>query len=246
MELAKVFARHGHPLVLVARSTEKLGLLARELESRFKVVPLIISLDLSVAGAPAELFRQLQQRNIEVDYLVNNAGFGHYGFFGETDWEKEDQMIRLNVMALTDLTKLFLQPMIARGRGRILNVASVAAFVPGPLMAIYFATKAYVLSFSEAIANELQQTGVQVTALCPGPTNSGFVAAAALEDSKMFQGENLATTSEVAEYGYRAMMAGKRVAVHGFFNKLTVVSARLAPRRWVAAMVRRMAGRVNG
>lgn len=245
MELAKVFARHGHSLVLVARSQDKLRQLAGELESSFGVQALVIALDLAAPGAPASLYAQLQQRQVTVDYLVNNAGFGHFGFFGQTEWEKEEQMIHLNVMALTDLTRLFLPPMVARGKGKILNVASVAAFVPGPLMAVYFATKAYVLSFSEAIANELQGTGVEVTALCPGPTDSGFAGAAAAQDSDMFARSKLASSQQVAEYGYQAMMSGKRVAVHGLLNKLTVFSARLAPRRLVTALVRRMAAKRN-
>lgn len=243
MELARVFARHGHRVVLVARSQDKLRQLASELEGRFGIQAVVMPMDLGLPGAPANLFQQLQQRQIAVDYLVNNAGFGHFGFFGQTEWAKEEQMIRLNILALSDLTRLFLQPMVARGRGRILNVASVAAFLPGPLMAVYFATKAYVLSFSEAIANELQGSGVQVTALCPGPTDSGFVEAAALQDSNMFAPGKLASSQEVAEYGYQALMSGKRVAVHGLLNKLTVFSARLAPRRLVTALVRRIAAK---
>lgn len=245
MELAKVFARHGHSLVLVARSQDKLQVLARELESSFGVRATVIAMDLAAPGGATSLFEQLQQRQVEVDYLVNNAGFGHFGFFGQTAWEKEEQMIRLNVLALTDLTRLFLAPMVARGKGKILNLASVAGFVPGPLMAVYFATKAYVLSFSQAIANELQGSGVQVTALCPGPTESGFVGAAAAQDSGMFARSKLASSQEVAEYGYQALMSGNRVAVHGWLNKLTVFSSRLAPRSLVTALVRRMAAKGN-
>lgn len=245
MELAKVFARHGHSLVLVARSEDKLRLLAGELESRFGIQALVVAMDLAAPGGATALFEDLQRRQVEVDYLVNNAGFGHFGFFGQRAWEKEEQMIRLNVLALTDLTRLFLPPMVARGKGKILNLASVAGFVPGPLMAVYFATKAYVLSFSQAIANELQGSGVQVTALCPGPTESGFAGAAAAQDSKMFARSKLASSQQVAEYGYLALMSGKRVAVHGWLNKLTVFSARLAPRRLVTALVRRLAAKSN-
>jgi short-subunit dehydrogenase len=242
-ELAKQFARYQHNLVLVARSEAKLNQLAEELRAVHRVQIAVIAQDLSQPQAVTSIHASLKAQNITVDYLVNNAGFGDFGFFVETDWAKEEQMINLNIMALTHFTKVFVQDMVQRRSGRILNIASTAAFQPGPLMAVYFATKAYVLSFSEAIANELQGTGVTVTALCPGPTDSGFLEAAALEGSKLFKGKKLPSSAEVAAYGYRAMMSGKTVVIHGTRNWLLANSARFAPRKLVTALVRKMSER---
>jgi short-subunit dehydrogenase len=152
--------------------------------------------------------------------LINNAGFGDFGMFLETDWNKEAQMIQLNITALTQLTKLYLKEMVKRGSGKIMNVASTAAFQSGPTMAVYYATKAYVLSFSEAIDNEVRDKGVTVTALCPGATESGFQAAAAMEESNLVKGRKLPTSKEVAEYGYESMMKGRTVAIDGFMKKI--------------------------
>ena len=198
----------------------------------------VISKDLSLPDAAAEVHAELKAKKIAVDYLLNNAGFGDYGMFYETDWAKELQMINLNITALTQLTKLFLQDMIAKGGGRILNVASTAAFQPGPTLAVYFATKAYVLHFSEAVDNEARSKGVTVTALCPGPTKSGFQNAADMQESKLFKSKNTPTSSEVAEYGYKAMLQGKSVAVHGLMNAILVNSVRFIPRRLVTTVVR--------
>ena len=167
LDLARLFAKDGHDVVLVARSEGKLREIAAELERDFGMTAHVIVADLAKPDAPQTLVAQLP---VDVDVLVNNAGFGVLGPFVETDLAKELEMIQVNVVALTHLTKLLLPPMVARRRGRVLNVASTAAFQPGPLMAVYYATKAYVLSFSEAIADELRDSGVTVTALCPGPT----------------------------------------------------------------------------
>ena len=175
-----------------------------------------------------------------VDYLINNAGFGDFGLFAESDWNKQEQMINLNITALTHLTQLFLPDMICRHSGRILNVASTASFQPGPTMSVYFATKAFVLSFSEAINNEVREHGITVTALCPGATHSGFQAAASMQDSKLFAGNNFPTSREVAEFGYKAMMKGKAVAIHGFRNTLLANSVRFAPRSLVVKLAREM------
>ncbi|QMU30227.1 SDR family NAD(P)-dependent oxidoreductase [Adhaeribacter radiodurans] len=242
-ELAKEFARHQHNLVLVARSEARLNQIAKELQTTYGIQAIALAQDLSDPQAVPTIFTELQSRNIIIDYLVNNAGFGDFGFFVETDWAKEERMINLNITCLTHLTKVFAREMVKRRSGRILNVASTASFQPGPLMAVYFATKAYVLSFSEAIANELQGTGVTVTALCPGPTESGFLQAAALEGSKLFKGKKLPSSAEVAAYGYKALMSGKTVAIHGFRNWLTANSARFAPRKLVTAIVRKMTER---
>jgi short-subunit dehydrogenase len=242
-ELAKQFAQNRHNLVLVARSEAKLNQWAEELRTTHHVQVTVIPQDLSVPQAVTIIYTRLKASNITVDYLVNNAGFGDFGFFVETNWVKEEQMINLNITALTHFTKVFAQDMVQRRSGRILNIASTAAFQPGPLMAVYFATKAYVLSFSEAIANELHGTGVTVTALCPGPTESGFLQAAALEESKLFKGKKLPSSAEVAAYGYQALMAGKTVAIHGTRNWLLANSARFAPRKLVTALVRKMSDR---
>jgi uncharacterized protein len=239
-ELAKVFARNGHDLVLVARTAEKLESLARAVEGEYKVTVLVLPKDLSRSDAAREIFEDVRSRGIFVEYLVNNAGFGDFGLFSQTEWKKEEQMINLNVISLTHFNKLFVKEMIAQKKGKILNLASTAAFQPGPLMAVYYATKAYVLSFSEALANELKGTGVTVTALCPGPTKSGFQRAAELEESKLVKGRKLPSSAQVAEHGYRAMMKGKTVAIHGVVNWFMAQSVRFAPRAMVTQMVRVM------
>jgi len=244
-ELARIFARHQYNLVLVARNEAKLEQLAQEIQQEFGIEVLVLAQDLSLPRAANLIFDQLQSKNIHIDFLINNAGFGNFGFFMETEWPKEEQMINLNITALTHFTKLFGQEMVKHKFGRILNVASTAAFQPGPLMAVYYASKAYVLSFSEAIANELAGTGVTVTALCPGPTETGFLEAAALEDSKLFKGKKLATAREVAEYGYHALMAGKTVAIEGATNQLMARSVKFVPRKWVTALVRKMSERIH-
>jgi hypothetical protein len=167
---------------------------------------------------------------------------GDFAFFANSDWHKQEQMINLNVTALTYLTHLFLPGMVQRKFGKILNVASTAAFQPGPAMSVYFATKSFVLHFSEAIADELQGTGVTVTALCPGATESGFQSAASMEDSKLFKGKKVPSSKVVAEYGYRAMQKGKRVAIHGMMNYIMANSVRFAPRNLVTKIARYVQG----
>jgi hypothetical protein len=205
----------------------------------------IIGKDLSLPNSAAEVYNELKGKNIHIDYLINNAGFGDYGFFADSDWEKQEKMINLNILSLTHLTKLFLQDMIKLGGGRIMNVASTAAFQPGPTMAVYYATKAYVLSFSEAIGNELHDKGITVTALCPGATESGFQAAASLEESRLVKGRKLPSSSDVAEYGYKAMMKGKTVAIHGFFNAVMANSVRFAPRSLIVKVTRKIQDKAN-
>ena len=238
LELARVFAKHRHDLVLVARTEPKLRELAQEAQAsgvRAHVIPA----DLSAPGAVQALTDRVQALGVDVDILVNNAGYGLFGSFVETPLDVELSMIQLNIVALTELTKRLLPGMVARKSGRILNLASTAAFFPGPLMAVYYATKAYVLSFSEAIATELEGTGVTVTALCPGPTASGFQAAANLELSKLVAGKRLPTARSVAEAGYEALMAGRTVVVPGVSNKLTVLAPRIMPRRLMAKIVQK-------
>lgn len=239
-ELAQVFARHGYDLVLIARSGAKLNQLAEILATEFQAAVKILLHDLSHPNAPEVITAQLQQTGIEVNILVNNAGFGSYGLFAQTDAGLEWQMMQVNMVALTQLTKLLLPGMIERGSGKILNVASTAAFQPGPWMAVYYATKAYVLSFSEALATELQGTGVTLTVLCPGPTASGFQAKAQMEQSKILQDRELMSAAAVAEFGYRALFAGQVIAIPGWENKLLAWGVRWLPRRWACALVAQM------
>lgn len=240
LELARFFAKDKHNLVLVARSEGKLKELAEELQKQYGISVKIISKDLSKINAAQEIYDQLKIQNINIDFLVNNAGFGEFGFFHETAWEKEEMMINLNITALTQFTKLFVKDMVQRKYGKIMNVASTASFQPGPLMAVYYATKSYVLFFSEAIANELQDKGVTVTALCPGPTESGFQAAATLGESKLVKGKKLPSSLEVAKYGYQAMMNGETVAIHGIMNWIMAQSIRFTPRKLATTIVRMM------
>ncbi len=243
LELARVFAADGIDVILSARSEDKLHDLAEEVREKYGVRAEVIVADLSVPGEAEKVYDRVREMGWDVDYLVNNAGFGVYGFYAETDWLAEADMLQVNIVALTHLTKLFLPDLIDRGRGRILNVASTAAFQPGPRMAVYFATKAYVLSLSDAIANELKGTGVSVTALCPGATETGFQRAAGATGSRLFDMRGLPTGADVAKYGYRAMQKGKRVAIHGLMSKILAFTVRLLPRRLVVATTRALIAR---
>jgi hypothetical protein len=244
-ELAKVHASKGDNLVLVARNKTKLDELKNELEKQFKISVYTIGKDLSLPHAAQEVYDEVKQKNITVNYLINNAGFGDFGLFYETDWNKELNMINLNITTLTHFTKLFLIDMVKRGSGKIMNVASTAAFLSGPTMAIYYASKAYVLSFSEAIDNEVRDKGITVTTLCPGPTESGFLEAAALQDSKLFKGKKIASSKEVAEYGYKSMMQGKTVAIHGLMNRIMANAVRFIPRSLAVKVVRNIQAKIN-
>jgi uncharacterized protein len=239
LELARICAEDGDDVVLVARSGDALERLAGELRPRGVQVHVIAS-DLSAARAASLVADRVAALRLDVDILINNAGFGQFGSFAETPLDVDLAMIQVNIVALTELTKRLLPAMIARRAGKILNLASTAAFLPGPLMAVYYATKAYVLSFSEAIGEELKGTGVTVTALCPGPTASGFQRTAHLEKSKLVAGRRLPTSREVAEAGYAAMMAGRPLHIPGLLNKLTAFSPRVTPRRLMPAIVRRV------
>jgi len=243
-ELALLFAKDGFDCILVARSQGKLDELAARLESEFRVKTLVIPKDLSKSSAVDEVYEEVTAASMPVDVLVNNAGFTVFGLFGETDLQAELEMLQVNVVALTALTKLFLKPMLARRDGRILNLGSTAAFAPGPLMAVYYASKAYVLSFSEALANELQGTGVSVTCLCPGATRTGFQKRGVMEDSRLVQGE-IADAASVARAGYEGLMARKTLVIPGFRNKLVPWMIRLSPRAMVPRVARRMQERVR-
>jgi uncharacterized protein len=238
LELARVFAREGYNLVLVARSADKLRQLASELEKAHGTRSLILATDLTDPGASAYVLDQTTRADIQVDVLVNNAGFGQYGLFAENDLEECLRQIQLNVTTLTHLTRLYLPGMMERKSGGILNVASTAAFLSGPLMAVYFATKAYVLHFSEALANELGGTGVTVSCLCPGATATEFHKRANATGQRLLKFGSMDART-VAEDGYRALMDGKPVVISGFKNWLLAQSVRLSPRRLVTAITRK-------
>jgi len=238
LELARMFAHEGNDLVIVARNETRLGKVADELRERFKVNVVTIAADLAQPDAADGIARRVADDGIAVEYLVNNAGFATFGLFANTDIATELQLLQVNVVALTHLTKLLLPAMLARGSGRILNLGSTAAFLPGPLMAVYYASKAYVLSFSDAIANEVRGTGVTVSVLCPGATRTGFQERGTLTRSRLVQGE-IAGAAAVAEAGYRGLMRGQTVIVPGFANKLVPLLARLAPRALAAQLARR-------
>ena len=238
-ELAKRFAEHGHHLVLVARSEEKLKRLAGEISSAYGVRVSSIAQDLSVPDSAPKVHRKVEELGLAIDFLVNNAGVGTYGLFAETDLERELRMMQLNMVSVTALTKLFLPGMLKQRQGGVLNVASTAAFQPGPLMAVYYASKAYVLSFTEALANELKGTGVRVSVLCPGPTWSGFQKSAGMDASKLFR-SGVMKASDVAEIAYRGFMRGKTTIIPGLRNKILAFSVRLGPRKLLPMIVRLM------
>jgi short-subunit dehydrogenase len=239
-ELAKLFARDHHNLVLAARSSGKLSQFADELQRQFGISARPIVLDLAIASAPRSLFDQLQRDGVTIDILVNNAAYGASGEFWEIPLEESLGQIQLNVTALTALTRLFLAPMLSRKSGKIMNVASTAGFQAGPLMAVYYATKAYVISFSEALANEVSGSGVTVTCFYPGATDTGFQKRAAIEDSPLFRRLRPMDAKKVAADGYRALMNGKTLAISGFRNWLVAESVRFAPRKMVTAISRKL------
>ncbi len=240
MELARCFAQDGINLILVARSGDRLLELADAWRAAHRIQVQAIAMDLTEANAPDQLHQLVKASGATVSYLVNNAGCGLYGRYQATAIECEHQMVQLNCLALTRLTKLLLPDMLAQQQGRILNVASTASFQPGPYQAVYFATKAYVLSYSEAIAEDLADTGVTVTALCPGLTASGFVERAGMGQSGFVRRTRIASAEQVAASGYRAMHAGRRVVVPGMLNWLSAQAPRLVPRRLVTTLVSAM------
>lgn len=242
LELAKCFGAEGSRLVLTARNTEALQSLAGELRSLHNIDASVLTADLSLPEAPEQIFKELEGRGIAVDVLVNNAGFGAWGRFVELPLQRQLEILQVNINALIALTGLFLPGMVERRRGGILNVASVAGFVPGPGMAIYYASKACVLSFTEALAQELAGTSVTASALCPGPTVTNFGKAANID--KDFRRIRMAIMSAeaVASYGVRAFRRKKVVAIPGIQNRLLVLLARCTPR----SVVRKLAGKSNG
>jgi short-subunit dehydrogenase len=236
-ELAKLFARDHHNLVLVARSGDKLAQIAGELRTQ-NITVRTVALDLTQPPAPKFLFDQLQSEDIAIGILINNAGFGAFGEFAQMSNEEIFGQIQLNIIALTELTRLFLPPMLARRSGRLMNVASTAGFQAGPLMAVYYATKAYVISFSEAIANEVRNSGVTVTCFCPGATHTGFAKRAGNDKSRLFKQLGAMNVDKVALDGYRAVIEGRGLAISGVHNWIVVQSTRFAPRKLVTAISR--------
>ena len=238
-EFAEICAREHRDLVLVARREGALTELAERLAGTHGVTVTVLAHDLAVPGAPEALVHEVQERGLEVDLLINNAGFGLKGAVADLGAAEQVEMLELNVVALTLLTRLFLDGMRARGTGAILNVASTAGFQPGPLMAVYYASKAYVLSFTEALANELAGSGVTATALCPGPTMTGFATRAGTGGTRLFKGPTMGAR-EVAEAGYAALRAGRPLVIPGMRNKVLAFGVRFAPRTTVTRIARKM------
>lgn len=236
--LAERLARNGHDVVLVARSGDKLEALGADLSRRYGVQALALAYDLSDPHVPTAIVRDLEGRGMVLDVLVNNAGFATYGEFAKLDPDGELRMLQVNVVALTHLTRLVLPGMIGRKHGRIMNVASTAAFMPGPLMTVYYASKAFVLSFSEGLNEELRGTGVTVTALCPGPTSTGFQARAAMEQSKLVRGRQIMGVDAVADQGYAGLIRGQAVVIPGLSNRLLTLLPRFLPRGIIPGIVK--------
>ncbi len=243
-ELAEIFAEKGHNLLLTARNEDKLKKIQNSLSAEYKINIEIITADLSIAQSPQKIFNFTYKRDIFVDILINNAGFGLYGRFSETDFDIERSMINLNITALTELCKLFIPAMIKKGSGKIMNVASTAAFFPGPQMAVYYAGKAYVLSFSESLSAELAQNHISVTALCPGPTRSQFMERAHMSASKLLNNPlmRMMSSTEVARYAYNALMKGKTVAVPGLTNKILTFAPRFSPKAVLRFTMKKLMG----
>lgn len=239
--LARILSAEGYDLVLVARNAQKLAALEAELEAKDGVRVLSIAADLSDPAAPEAVVKRIEQAGGTPEILVNNAGVGLGGAFADTSWEREAAMIRLNVVALVELTKRLLPMLKRRGRGKILNIASVAGVYPGPYMAVYYATKAFVVSFSEALAVELEDQGITVTCLCPGATHTSFETAAGVGETVLFRGPNVMTADRVARIGYEAMRTGRGLVGAGWFNHIQVRFSGLLP-TWFAA---RITGKMN-
>jgi short-subunit dehydrogenase len=240
-QFARCFAKDGHDVILVARTASRLEALATRLEQEHPVKAHVLAADLSRPEEPQRIFDEVRSRQLEVEFLVNNAGYGSAGPFLEQELTREAEMVEVNCTALLKLTHLFAKPMRQRGSGRILNVASTAGFQPGPFMATYYATKAFVVNFSEALAHELKGTGVTVTCHCPGATHTEFASRAGNEQSRLFQRPGVAKAPDVAQDAYDAMMKGRVLAIHGFVNWLAAASVRITPR----SVVRSIAASLN-
>jgi uncharacterized protein len=239
-DLAWLFAESGHDLVLVARRREKLEEIARDIRSKHSITIHVVSEDLAHTGAAERITMELARRSVEVEVLVNNAGFGTTGAFAERDLVRELEMVQVNIVALMELTHALLPAMIGRRSGRVLNMGSTAGFLPGPFMSVYYASKAFVNSFTEALSFELAGTGVTATVCCPGATATEFAKVAGNDKSPLFKARVM-SSREVAEEAYAATMAGRPLVVTGFANKVKIASLRLAPR----GVARKMAANLN-
>jgi len=241
-EFAILFAERKCNLVLVARSADQLEELKKALCEEYGVRVHTIVKDLVIPNAVNELFREVKALGLDVDYLVNNAGFGDHGAFVDTQWERYEEMIALNVKVLTHLSHLYTRDWIGRKKGKIVNISSTAAFQPGPMMAVYFATKAYVLHLSEALNQELRKEGITVTTLCPGPTRTHFLEDSGMKAAWLVKNVKVATPRAVAELGFKAMMKGKPVVIHGTMNKVAPFAIRFLPRKWVTRLSAKVMG----
>jgi uncharacterized protein len=240
-EFCRLAAADGYNLIIVARNLERLEQAALQLRANSSVAVEVISRDLGVPGAAQLLYDEVKNRGQELDMLINNAGFAYQGLFGQENIAELESLLETNVVTLTMLTRLWLADMLARHTGRILNVASTAAFQPGPMMTVYYATKAYVLWFSEALAIELEGSGVTVTVVCPGPVRTGFQARAGIgEASPVLRSPLLMSARRVADIGYRAMLAGKAVVVPGALNAVGAFLSVHSPRSLNARVIKRM------
>jgi short-subunit dehydrogenase len=239
LELAKCFAAEGCRLILLARRGAALQALAAELRNAHRIDAEVLQADLSLPGAPRDILARLQADGTHVDVLVNNAGMATHGLFAHASLERQLEMVQVNVTSLMHLTRVLLPGMVERGRGGILNVASTAAFQPGPIMTVYYATKAFVLSFTEGVAEELAGSGVTVTALCPGPTLTPFPEVSQVPASRFFQ-KTAMSARVVADYGHHAFRRGRIIAIPGFPNRLVASLIRLAPRKLVRKVTKRL------
>ncbi len=240
-EFALVFAKNGYDLVLVARNEKRLEFLRKKLESDYNICVTVLVQDMTEDNAALILSDKINKSGISVNILVNNAGFGDNNQFLDSNWEKQKHMVRLNILALIQMTYVFGGQMRKRGHGRILNMASAAAFTAGPGMSVYYASKAFVLSFSEAVSEELKGTGVTVTAVCPGPTSTGFEESAGMHGSRMFHAVKPQSAKHVAVDGFRACMSKRPALYHGKITKIGSVGARLLPR----SLMRKIAKEIN-
>lgn len=236
MEYAKLFAAHQKDLVLVARRKDRLDSLAKEISAARGVKVEVIAADLADPTTPGRIAEEVKRRGLEIEYLVNNAGFGTTGPFAESEPAKELEMVQVNIAALVELTRAFLPPMIRRGHGRVLNIGSTAGFQPGPFMAVYYASKAFVNSFTEALSYELKGTGVTATVSCPGATATEFGAVAGNDKTRLFKMMRAMPAADVAREGFEAMLQGKPLVVHGLKNRILAASVRFSPRGTVRAI----------
>ncbi|MBW6536130.1 MAG: SDR family oxidoreductase [Mariniphaga sp.] len=238
LELTKLFLRHGYRVVLVDVNTQQLSHVKQDFEMTYKKEVPVIFCDLCQPDAAETVYKQIREMNIQIEVLVNDAGFGIYGYFKDVSWQAEQNLIQLAVLNTTSLVKLFLDDMISRNSGKILNVASISGFVPGPMMSIYYATKSYLVSFSLALASELENTNIKVTVLCPGLTKTNFSKATGNENPNygLFYG----SPEYVAKYGFDALEKGKTLAIPYFYNKLICSVLNILPKKTSANIIRHL------